>query len=262
MSVVDRQNRNEAEDCRGGNAGIGYEIVKSLSKLPNHQVLMGCRDTHKGELAVASMGAPLNVNPMQLDITDDESIEHAYLTIAQMFGKLDVLIHNAGKVGIRDALEHRGSHVPGTGGQDLPDGATERQKGAHVYNVNVTSAVLLTTRLAPLLEKSKLPKLIFVSSDRGSIQRLLAQQDKHPPLFFYGSSKAAVNHLMALYTQRCPKWKVNAVCPGARATGLNKMDENEDTDPALGAVRVQQLVEEGLDGVTGTYSNSEGPLPF
>ena len=155
------------------------------------------------------------------------------------------------------------AHTPiGTGGQDLPEGATEREKGAHVYNVNVTSAVLLTNRLTPLLEKSKLPKLIFVSSDRGSIQRLLNQQDQHAPLFFYGSSKAAVNHLMALYAQRYPKWKVNAVCPGARATSLNRMDESEDTDPALGAVRVQQLVEEGLNGVTGTYSNSEGPLPF
>ena len=89
--------RQEAESCSGGNAGIGYEIVKSISKLPNHQILMGCRDTSKGELAVASMGAPAHVNPMQLDITDDESIEHAYLTVAQMFGKLDILIHNAGR---------------------------------------------------------------------------------------------------------------------------------------------------------------------
>jgi NADP-dependent 3-hydroxy acid dehydrogenase YdfG len=72
-------------------------MVKSLSKLPNHQILMGCRDTHKGETATASLGAPLNVNPIQLDVTDDASIEHAYLAIAQMFGKLDVLINNAGK---------------------------------------------------------------------------------------------------------------------------------------------------------------------
>jgi len=95
----------EAENYRGGNAGIGYEIVKSLSKLPNHQILMGCRDTHKGEIAAASMGAPANVNPMQLDITDDESIEHAYLTIAQMFGKLDVLIHNAGRLAVEKLME-------------------------------------------------------------------------------------------------------------------------------------------------------------
>lgn len=59
---------------------------------------MGCRDTSKGETAAANIGAPANVNPMQLDITDDESIEHAYLTIAQMFGKLDILINNAGEL--------------------------------------------------------------------------------------------------------------------------------------------------------------------
>ena len=58
---------------------------------------MGCRDTTKGEIAASSLGAPINVNPIQLDVTNDTDIEHAYLTIAQMFGKLDVLINNAGK---------------------------------------------------------------------------------------------------------------------------------------------------------------------
>lgn len=42
------------------------------------------------------MGAPPNVNPIQLDVTDDESVEHAFLTVEQVFGKLDVLVHNAG----------------------------------------------------------------------------------------------------------------------------------------------------------------------
>jgi NAD(P)-dependent dehydrogenase (short-subunit alcohol dehydrogenase family) len=46
-----------------------------------------------GEVAGASMRAPINVNPMQLDVMDDDSIEHAYLTIAQRFGKLDILVH-------------------------------------------------------------------------------------------------------------------------------------------------------------------------
>ena len=75
---------------------LGYEIVRGLSQLPDHQILMGCRDTHKGEVAVSTMGAPSNVNPIQLDVTDDQSIEHAYLTIGQHFGKLGILIHNAG----------------------------------------------------------------------------------------------------------------------------------------------------------------------
>lgn len=80
----------------GGNQGIGYEIVKALSKQPELQILLGCRDTTKGEVAAASMGAPLNVNPIQLDITDDKSIEHCFKAVQQLFGRLDVLINNAG----------------------------------------------------------------------------------------------------------------------------------------------------------------------
>src|ERR1700733_10433175 len=85
----------------GGNAGIGYEMVKKIAtEHPStHHVLMGCLDTHKGEIAVASMGAPMNVNPIQLDITSDESIDLCFKAIEQNFGKLDILINNAGTAG-------------------------------------------------------------------------------------------------------------------------------------------------------------------
>lgn len=67
---------------------------------------------------------------------------------------------------------------------------------------------------------------------------------------------------MALYPRTFPKWKVNAVYPGVRRTNLNKVEESEDTHPSLGALRVLELVQEGDEGVTGTFSNAEGPLPF
>ena len=43
---------------------------------------------------------------------------------------------------------------------------------------------------------------------------------------------------------------------------MNGAELTDDTDPALGAVRVEELVKEGLDGVTGTYSNKDGQLPW
>jgi len=229
----------------GGNTGIGFEIVKDLaSKNPDFQVLMGCRDTHKGEDAVASMGAPINVNPIQLDITDDESIEHCFLAINQHFGKLDVLINNAG-----------------TAAQHLPASATLREKFDLTYNVNVTSTAVLTERLIPVLEKSKLPKVIFISSALGSIERTLAG-GKPVPALWYNASKSAVNALAGYYAKLYPNWKVNAVCPGYRATALNGMELSEEMHPKHGAVRVAQLVAEGADGVTGTFSNSERTLPW
>ncbi|EXJ94854.1 hypothetical protein A1O1_03252 [Capronia coronata CBS 617.96] len=229
----------------GGNTGIGYEIVKKLAtENPHFQVLMGCRETHKGEEAAASMGAPTNVNPIQLDITDDKSIEQCYLAINQHFGKLDVLINNAG-----------------TAAQQLPPTATLREKYDVIYNVNVTSTAVLTDRLTPLLEKSKLPKVIFLSSTLASISITIEHGPMYPGVW-YSSSKSAVNAIMAFYSKTHPTWRVNAVCPGYRATGLNGEELTDELHPKHGAVRVAQLVADGPDGVTGTFSNTDGPLPW
>ncbi|KAI1612516.1 hypothetical protein EDD37DRAFT_310205 [Exophiala viscosa] len=229
----------------GGNTGIGYEIVKKLAtENSNFQILLGCRDTRKGEEAVASMGAPRNVNPIQLDITDDKSIEQCYLAINQHFGKLDILINNAG-----------------TAARELPETATLREKYDLTFNVNVTSTAVLTDKLIPTLEKASLPKIIFISSGLGSIQRTL-EREKPLPVPWYNASKTAINAITAYYAQLYPNFKVNAVCPGYRATGLNGAELTEEMHPKLGAVRVGQLVAEGEDGVTATYSTSEGPLPW
>ncbi len=230
----------------GANTGIGYEIVKKLaSDSTNNQVLLGCRDTHKGEEAVASMGAPSNVNPIQLDITDDQSIEQCFLAIQQHFGKLDVLINNAG-----------------TAAQHLPANASLRDKFDLTLNVNVTSTAVLTDHFIPLLQKSKLPKVIFVSSTLASIQTTLNLGRNLADLPWYNSSKSAENAVAVYYAMLHPDWKVNTVCPGYRATGLNGEKLTEETDPKLGAVRVAQLVAEGPEGVSATFSNAEGTIPW
>lgn len=145
---------------------------------------------------------------------------------------------------------------------------TPREHGAKILDVNVTSAQLLTDKMIPLLEKSRLPKVIFVSSGAGSIQRMLdrpklMEGPKMPASpVWYCASKTAMNYLAAYYSKRFPTWKSNTVCPGFRATKINGAELNDDTDPALGAVRVMELVKEGPDGVTGTYSNKDEKLPW
>ena len=117
----------------GGNAGIGFEIVKKLStEHPSYQILMGSRDIHKAEDAVSSLGAPININPIQLDVTDDQSIDRCSKTIEQHFGRLDILINNAG-----------------TAGRDLPNRDNWRDAFNHCYNTNVTGAAILTETLLP-----------------------------------------------------------------------------------------------------------------
>lgn len=86
----------------GGNNGIGYEAVKALlqSTKPYH-VLMGSRSIEKGKLAVEKLqqecpGLTNTVEIVQVDISNDKSIEKAYEQVKSGVGHIDVLINNAG----------------------------------------------------------------------------------------------------------------------------------------------------------------------
>jgi NAD(P)-dependent dehydrogenase (short-subunit alcohol dehydrogenase family) len=87
----------------GGNGGIGYETVKSLlgSDKPYH-ILMGSRSLDKAKVAIETLHsecprATNTVEPVQVDLTSDESIENAFKQVEAAHGHIDVLINNAGK---------------------------------------------------------------------------------------------------------------------------------------------------------------------
>jgi len=80
----------------GANKGIGFEVVRQLAKL-GHQVILTARDKSKGLEAQKKLKAEnLVVHFLELDITKEESIQQAANKVKSDFGKLDVLINNAG----------------------------------------------------------------------------------------------------------------------------------------------------------------------
>lgn len=74
----------------GANKGLGLETAKRLVA-EGHEVWMGARDTQLGEEAART----LNARFVQLDVTEDVSVEAAAALVART-GGLDVLINNAG----------------------------------------------------------------------------------------------------------------------------------------------------------------------
>jgi NAD(P)-dependent dehydrogenase (short-subunit alcohol dehydrogenase family) len=77
----------------GANQGIGLQIAKDL--VPHgFTVVVGSRNFEKGQAAAKSIGA--DARAMQLDVTNHESIAAAAQRIRKEFGRLDVLIQNAG----------------------------------------------------------------------------------------------------------------------------------------------------------------------
>lgn len=228
----------------GGNQGIGFEIVRKLaSENPSYHVLMGCRSMEKGHAAVATLHG-LSVEPIQLDVTSDESISRCYKSVEQKYGLLDVLINNAG-----------------TAGRDNPTAESVRDMYTHIMSVNVISVACLTDAFIPLLKKSNNPRMIFITSHLGSLGYTLNPDVRladYPP---YKASKAAVNMITAYHAVKLKDegFKVNACCPGLVATGLNGGMGQHASNGAINACR---LAAARKDGENGTNTSKEGIIPW
>ncbi|KKB33560.1 SDR family NAD(P)-dependent oxidoreductase [Bacillus thermotolerans] len=80
----------------GGNRGLGYELAKQLA-LHGVKVILSSRSPEVGRKAVQKLKElNLDISYIEMDVTDQESIQQAAMTVNERHGKLDVLINNAG----------------------------------------------------------------------------------------------------------------------------------------------------------------------
>lgn len=226
----------------GGNRGIGLEICKQL-QAKGFTVLMGSRNIEKGIAAAAELGK--NVIVKQLDVTSEESIRQLYSDLKLDFGRLDVLINNAGigeksfgKNGsfpgkVKDFLE---SHVYGakqfrkaitpalrkTG--VLPERATASNINTndvrYIMETNLYGAWRMIQVMLPLLKKSEDGRIINVSSGLGELGQL---SGNYPA---YSLSKSSLNALTIMLSRELltSGIKVNAFCPGWVKTDMGGAD--------------------------------------
>src|SRR5688500_14991072 len=93
----------------GANKGIGFETARQLARR-GFTVLLGSRDTARGEAAARQLAAEgVDVRPVKLEVTSESDRNAVAAHVAESFGRLDVLVNNAGV--LRDH-GHRPSTVP------------------------------------------------------------------------------------------------------------------------------------------------------
>jgi len=230
----------------GANKGIGKEIARQLGA-QGMTVLIGARDTGRGEAAAAELTAGgADAHAVRLDVTDAASIEAAAHQIESEYGKLDVLVNNAGI-----ALDGA------PGGVDVD---TLRR----TYETNVFGVFAVTKAMTPLLKKSEAGRIVNMSSGLGSLT-----QNSDPNWGFagvkplaYNSSKAALNMITVIFAAdlKDTRIKVNAADPGFTATDLNQHRGNRTVEQgATAAVRLATLP---ADGPTGGYFDEDGVVPW
>jgi NAD(P)-dependent dehydrogenase (short-subunit alcohol dehydrogenase family) len=219
----------------GANKGLGYETARRLIE-QGHRVYMGARSAARGEAAATSLGGQF----VQLDVTDDASVESALGFIAEREGHLDVLVNNAGISTVADV----------SGPEAL-----------RVFDTNVIGLIRVTQAALPLLERSDNPVVVNVSSALGSFWAVTNPERRqfHFPSIMYGSSKAAVSMLTVQYAKTLPEIKFNAVEPGFTATDLTPFSGvGQPVD--IGAEVIVRMATIDKAGPTGTFQEGEVEL--
>lgn len=232
----------------GGNKGIGYHIVSQLAEHGTH-VCLGARDVARGRAAVGELTeCGLDVEFVQLDVTDAASVSAAAAQVGRAHGRLDILVNNA-------AI---------TSGLD-PASTMTAEDLRRTFDTNVFGVATVINTFLPLLRRSRSPRIVNVSSAMGSIA-LIADPDVEVTKLnqaAYQASKAALNALTVLYANelRGEGIKVNAVCPGYRATGLNGgLPTPGAGDPADGAKVAVAMAMIGDDGPTAQFRGDTGAV--
>jgi len=219
----------------GANKGLGYETARQLIER-GHTVYIGTRNIERGEAAALELGCQF----VQLDVTDDASVEAALGVIAIREGLLDVLVNNAG---ISTTADVNG------------------QVALEVFDTNAIGVIRVTQAALPLLEKSENPVVVNVSSALVSFWAVTNPERRqfHFPSIVYGASKAAVSMLTVQYAKTLPDIKFNAVEPGFTATDLTPFS-GSGQPVEKGAEVIVRMASIGKDGPTGTFQEGEGEL--
>jgi NAD(P)-dependent dehydrogenase (short-subunit alcohol dehydrogenase family) len=223
----------------GGNRGIGFEICRQLAAR-GARVVLTARKPAAGTAAIKKLAAQkLAAEFHPLDVTDAKSIAALRDFLDNTYGRIDVLINNAGIIakGEAPALE-----------VDLAIVRT-------TLETNALGPLHLAQTLAPLLKRSKSARIVNMSSGMGALD------DNAGGYAAYRISKTALNAVTAILAAELRgAVAVNAVCPGWVKTDMG--GPNAELEVADGADTAVWLALDAPQKLTGKFVRKRKVIPW
>jgi NAD(P)-dependent dehydrogenase (short-subunit alcohol dehydrogenase family) len=230
---------NKTALVTGANKGIGYEVAQQLAGKGFH-VFVGARKRDAGRKAaneIAKAGGRATF--LEIDVADNASVSAAAHEFSECADHLDVLVNNAGIIvdGDNEILE-------------VSDDLFRK-----TLETNTLGPLRVTRAFAPLLAKSKAPRVINVSSGGG---QLTGGADGWSPA--YCISKTALNGVTSQLATALPKFAVNSVCPGWVRTDMGGQSATRSVEE--GADTIVWLASDAPQKLTGKFLRDRKEIPW
>lgn len=224
----------------GANRGIGYELVKQLA-FNGFRSILASRDLEKGhEAAQRLKQSGLDVSFVRMDVDDQESIRQASLTVNETFGRLDVLINNAGVY-----LDENEMLLT------MDPSILEKTMSTNFFGV-----YHVIRSFKPLMEKRSYGRIINISSEYGMMNEMSERG-----VGAYKLSKLALNALTRLTAAEIQRdIKINAVCPGWVSSDMG--GPAAPRTPKQAAESILWLATIGPDGPQGGFFRDGKPIDW
>ena len=183
---------NKVAVITGATGGIGFEVAKRLGQDGYIVVLNGIEDEAGAERVAELTAEGITAEYYGFDVTNEEAVNSNITAIGEKYGKIDVLVNNAGGLGGRQRFEEM---------------TTEFYR--FVMALNLDSTFFASRAAIPFLKKGDLPTIINYTSNAG-------WNAGGPGAGIYGTSKAGVHAITRALAKDLAEYniRVNAVSPG------------------------------------------------
>lgn len=184
----------------GGSAGLGKGMAIALARQGCNIAVLARRQEVNEAAAAEIRTLGVKCLPVQCDITDNASVEHAAEAVMAEFGRVDILVNNAG-----------------AGGAPIPTVELTVEQYERLVNLNLTSTFRMVRAFAPMMQKAGYGRIVNVASVLGMVGHL------EVPLTGYASAKGGVINLTrSLASEFATQGiTVNAISPGTFPSECN-----------------------------------------
>jgi len=181
----------------GASRGIGAALALALARAGAHVVAVARTVGGLEELDDAVKAAGGTATLVPLDVKDSDGIARLALALNERYGRLDVMVGNAGVLGVPTPLGH-----------------IEPKDWDNIFAVNVTANWQLIRTMDPLLKRAAAGRAVFITSAVAYLGRAYCGA--------YAASKAALGALIRAYAAECATTKIraNLFSPGSTRTRM------------------------------------------